>query len=215
MLTYPPAQVFRGYPLPHALGEQEVAQILAMMCCTYTGLTANQPLRDYTTTEWSSKENSASTHANHDEPALTSWNVMVVVDAVREVNPSIKWRAVVRKLDQPDFLISDPLSLQILVQCYRLACKDSFPVEVLLFEWKNRAGQISFLKALADAGPQIQVGFTSIVRSDLNIHLTAYTGSALVCGHSSSQYARKSPPSASEACRDNTNKSMLVVSGLC
>ena len=114
-------KVFRGYPLPHALGEAEVAQMLAMMCCTYTGLTANQPLRDYSMTEWNS--NAPTPSAASGEPSLTSWNVMTVVDAVRELNPSIKWRAVVRKLDQPDFLISDPLSLQVLVQCYRLACK--------------------------------------------------------------------------------------------
>ncbi|XP_059164399.1 CCR4-NOT transcription complex subunit 1-like isoform X2 [Physella acuta] len=106
-----------------------VARILGMMARTPVGL---------------------GDHGQHqidhqDVPGVSTWNVDVFLQIVKEMNPHINWREVVSNLDHPKFLVSGRKGLRIIVQALLRSLQDPFPIDYIYKPWNNTEGQLSFL----------------------------------------------------------------------
>ncbi|ONL92550.1 transcription regulator [Zea mays] len=92
-------------------------------------------------------------HTN-DSSQLTKWNADVLVDSINELAPSTNWVRVMEYLDHEGFNIPDETGFYLLMSIYTRACKDPFPLHAVCGSlWKNREGQISFLKHAVSASP--------------------------------------------------------------
>ncbi len=70
--------------------------------------------------------------------------------------PKLSWPLVIKHLDHPEFQLHDPKGLALVMSIYRKATKEPFPSDFLIAEnWKNTAGQLSFLKLAVAAPPDV------------------------------------------------------------
>jgi len=133
--------VFKNSP---PLNEKGIAQILAMMARTHSGLADGH---------FSSLSDIGGVTEPPANPPST-WDVKVFVNVVSNNYPKLNWRVVIEKLDMPDFMVKDAVALKVITQAWHAASQEPFPTEVLLRVWNNRAGQISFLhQALSAESP--------------------------------------------------------------
>eukprot|EP01050_Picozoa_sp_SAG11_P016655 SAG11_NODE_2300_length_3551_cov_1.734067_3_plen_189_part_01 len=58
-------------------------------------------------------------------------------------------------LDFPSFNIQDQKGLALVMQVYRTACSDPFPVEFVCEPWKNKSGQAALLRLALTAPPDV------------------------------------------------------------
>lgn len=115
--------------------ETDAAAILAMMVRTHTGLEDAPPLQRYgNANSWETPE------------AGASWNVNVLVDALKEMSPKLNWSLVTRNLDHPGFAIPDQKALDMLMTALRRASKEGAQIGVFVESWANAKGQLSFLR---------------------------------------------------------------------
>lgn len=122
----------------------QVARVLGMMARTHSGLTDGIPLQSISAPGsgiWSDgKDKSDSTQAH-------TWNVEVLIDVVKELNPSLNFKEVTYELDHPGFLMRDSKGLQIVVYgIQRGLGMDVFPVDLIYRPWKHAEGQLSFIQ---------------------------------------------------------------------
>ncbi|XP_024911755.1 CCR4-NOT transcription complex subunit 1 [Cynoglossus semilaevis] len=90
----------------------QVARVLGMMARTHSGLTDGIPLQSISAPGsgiWSDGKD------KNDGSQAHTWNVEVLIDVVKEVNPNLNFKEVTYELDHPGFIIRDSKGLQIVV----------------------------------------------------------------------------------------------------
>ncbi|XP_004625980.1 CCR4-NOT transcription complex subunit 1 isoform X7 [Octodon degus] len=122
----------------------QVARVLGMMARTHSGLTDGIPLQSISAPGsgiWSDgKDKSDGTQAH-------TWNVEVLIDVLKELNPSLNFKEVTYELDHPGFQIRDSKGLHNVVYgIQRGLGMEVFPVDFIYRPWKHAEGQLSFIQ---------------------------------------------------------------------
>ncbi|XP_055890770.1 CCR4-NOT transcription complex subunit 1-like isoform X2 [Biomphalaria glabrata] len=79
-------------------------------------------------------------------PGVSTWNVDVFFQIIKEMNPHLNWREVVTSLDYPKFIVSSKKGLRLLIQAiHRGLGQEPFPIDLIYKPWNNTEGQLSFL----------------------------------------------------------------------
>ncbi|XP_015667671.1 CCR4-NOT transcription complex subunit 1 [Protobothrops mucrosquamatus] len=122
----------------------QVARVLGMMARTHSGLTDGIPLQSISAPGsgiWSDgrdKNDGTQTH---------TWNVEVLIDVLKELNPTLNFKEVTYELDHPGFQIRDSKGLQIVIfGIQRGLGLEVFPVDLIYRPWKHAEGQLSFIQ---------------------------------------------------------------------
>ncbi|KAM9302308.1 CCR4-NOT transcription complex subunit 1 [Gastrophryne carolinensis] len=122
----------------------QVARVLGMMARTHSGLTDGISLQSITAPGsgiWSDGKD------KNDSVQAHTWNVEVLIDVVKELNPSLNFKEVTYELDHPGFLVRDNKGLQTVVYgIQRGLGMDVFPVDLIYRPWKHAEGQLSFIQ---------------------------------------------------------------------
>ncbi|KAF5959836.1 hypothetical protein HYC85_001045 [Camellia sinensis] len=131
------------------LTEATVSRILGTITRTHTGLEDNQ---NCCLTFYSAIGSCATCEAS----CLSSWNVHVLVDSIKQLAPDINWINVVENLDHEGFYIPSEQAFFLFMSIYLRACQDPFPLHAICRSvWKNVDGQLSFLRYAVSASPEI------------------------------------------------------------
>ncbi|XP_055365547.1 CCR4-NOT transcription complex subunit 1 isoform X2 [Betta splendens] len=123
----------------------QVARVLGMMARTHSGLTDGIPLQSISAPGsgiWSDGKD------KNDGSQAHTWNVEVLIDVVKEVNPNLNFKEVTYELDHPGFIIRDSKGLQTVVYGIQrgLGTLEVFPVDLIYRPWKHAEGQLSFIQ---------------------------------------------------------------------
>ncbi|XP_058500726.1 CCR4-NOT transcription complex subunit 1 isoform X2 [Solea solea] len=122
----------------------QVARVLGMMARTHSGLTDGIPLQSISAPGsgiWSDGKD------KNDGSQVHTWNVEVLIDVVKEVNPNLNFKEVTYELDHPGFIIRDSKGLQIVVYGIQRGLGiEVFPVDLIYRPWKHAEGQLSFIQ---------------------------------------------------------------------
>ncbi|XP_008298938.1 CCR4-NOT transcription complex subunit 1 isoform X2 [Stegastes partitus] len=122
----------------------QVARVLGMMARTHSGLTDGIPLQSISAPGsgiWSDGKD------KNDGSQAHTWNVEVLIDIVKEVNPNLNFKEVTYELDHPGFIIRDSKGLHIVVYgIQRGLGMEVFPVDLIYRPWKHAEGQLSFIQ---------------------------------------------------------------------
>uniref|UniRef100_A0A671N2T8 CCR4-NOT transcription complex subunit 1 n=1 Tax=Sinocyclocheilus anshuiensis TaxID=1608454 RepID=A0A671N2T8_9TELE len=123
----------------------QVARVLGMMARTHSGLSDGIGLQSISNPVgggiWSDGKDKSDGSQAH------TWNVEVLIDVVKEVNPNLNFKEVTYELDHPCFLIRDSKGLQIVVcGIQRGLGMEVFPVDLIYRPWKHAEGQLSFIQ---------------------------------------------------------------------
>ncbi|TRY54534.1 hypothetical protein DNTS_033400 [Danionella cerebrum] len=123
----------------------QVARVLGMMARTHSGLSDGIGLQSISNPVgggiWSDGKDKSDSSQAH------TWNVEVLIDVVKEVNPNLNFKEVTYELDHPGFLIRDSKGLQIVVYgIQRGLGMEVFPVDLIYRPWKHAEGQLSFIQ---------------------------------------------------------------------
>ncbi|XP_038563054.1 CCR4-NOT transcription complex subunit 1 isoform X6 [Micropterus salmoides] len=121
----------------------QVARVLGMMARTHSGLTDGIPLQSISAPSgiWSDGKD------KNDGSQAHTWNVEVLIDIVKEVNPNLNFKEVTYELDHAGFIIRDSKGLHIVVYgIQRGLGMEVFPVDLIYRPWKHAEGQLSFIQ---------------------------------------------------------------------
>ncbi|XP_076878149.1 CCR4-NOT transcription complex subunit 1 isoform X7 [Brachyhypopomus gauderio] len=122
----------------------QVARVLGMMARTHSGLSDGIPLQSISAPGsgiWSDGKDKSDTSQPH------TWNVEVLIDVVKELNPNLNFKEVTYELDHPGFMIRDSKGLHIVVYgIQRGLGMEVFPVDLVYRPWKHAEGQLSFIQ---------------------------------------------------------------------
>ncbi|XP_055011149.1 CCR4-NOT transcription complex subunit 1 isoform X2 [Boleophthalmus pectinirostris] len=122
----------------------QVARVLGMMARTHSGLADGIPLQSISAPGggiWSDGKD------KNDGSQAHTWNVEVLIDVVKEVNPNLNFKEVTYELDHPGFVIRDSKGLHIVVYgIQRGLGLEVFPVDLIYRPWKHAEGQLSFIQ---------------------------------------------------------------------
>ncbi|KAL9690797.1 hypothetical protein QQ045_011207 [Rhodiola kirilowii] len=131
------------------LTEPSVAKIISAVARTYTGLDDHQHAVSALPLVLGNGNLS-------DLPALSTWNVDVLVDSIKQLAPEISWTTVIENLDHDGFYLPNMEAFCFLMSLYRRACQEPFPLHFVCGSvWKNTEGQISFLKFAVSASQEV------------------------------------------------------------
>ncbi|KAJ5075043.1 ccr4-not transcription complex [Anaeramoeba ignava] len=83
------------------------------------------------------------------------WDVPVIIQSIQEKFPELKWQDVINQLDNPDFYILDFKSFEFIINFFKKASQQPFPLKFVLSKWKNPSSQISFLFFAARSPPDL------------------------------------------------------------
>ncbi|XP_033929604.1 CCR4-NOT transcription complex subunit 1-like isoform X7 [Melopsittacus undulatus] len=122
----------------------QVARVLGMMARTHSGLTDGIPLQSISAPGsgiWSDGKDKSDGGQAH------TWNVEVLIDVLKELNPSLDFKVVTYELDHLGFQIHDSKGLHIVVfGIQRGLGMEVFPVNAIYRPWKHAEGQLSFIQ---------------------------------------------------------------------
>uniref|UniRef100_A0A8C3Y8V7 CCR4-NOT transcription complex subunit 1 n=1 Tax=Catharus ustulatus TaxID=91951 RepID=A0A8C3Y8V7_CATUS len=122
----------------------QVARVLGMMARTHSGLTDGIPLQSISAPGsgiWSDGKDKSDGSQAH------TWNVEVLIDVLKELNPTLDFKVVTYELDHPGFQIRDSKGLHIVVfGIQRGLGMEVFPVNAIYRPWKHAEGQLSFIQ---------------------------------------------------------------------
>ncbi|XP_064578997.1 CCR4-NOT transcription complex subunit 1 isoform X4 [Zonotrichia leucophrys gambelii] len=122
----------------------QVARVLGMMARTHSGLTDGISLQSISAPGsgiWSDGKDKSDGSQAH------TWNVEVLIDVLKELNPSLDFKVVTYELDHPGFQIRDSKGLHIVVfGIQRGLGMEVFPVNAIYRPWKHAEGQLSFIQ---------------------------------------------------------------------
>ncbi|KAM8774950.1 CCR4-NOT transcription complex subunit 1 isoform 4-T5 [Rhynchonycteris naso] len=123
----------------------QVARVLGMMARTHSGLTDGIPLQSISAPGsgiWSDGKDKSDGAQAH------TWNVEVLIDVLKELNPSLNFKEVTYELDHPGFQIRDSKGLRNVVYGIQrgLGMEVLFPVDLIYRPWKHAEGQLSFIQ---------------------------------------------------------------------
>jgi CCR4-NOT transcription complex subunit 1 len=115
-----------------------------------------------------------------DSSWLSSWNIDVLLDSIKQPAPEINWVSVMESLDQEGFYLPDQKAFSILMSIYGKTCQDPFPIQTVCGSvWKNDEGQLSFLRFAVSASPEV---FTFAHSRRQQAPLEGPHGSLITCG---------------------------------
>ncbi|XP_053091315.1 CCR4-NOT transcription complex subunit 1 isoform X3 [Pangasianodon hypophthalmus] len=120
-----------------------VARVLGMMARTHSGLSDGIALQSISSpgSIWSDGKDKSDSSQPH------TWNVEVLIDVVKELNPNLNFKEVTYELDHAGFMIRDSKGLQIVVYgIQRGLGMEVFPVDLIYRPWKHAEGQLSFIQ---------------------------------------------------------------------
>lgn len=109
-----------------------VARVLGMMVCSTSGLGEQQQGGG----GWGDKS---------ETPGVTTWNVDIFAQTVKELAPNLSWKDVVGQLDHPGFHVPSKKGLRLLVQGLSRGLHEGFPIHLIFRPWNNTEGQLSFV----------------------------------------------------------------------
>ncbi|XP_047451438.1 CCR4-NOT transcription complex subunit 1 isoform X3 [Mugil cephalus] len=122
----------------------QVAKVLGMMARTHSGLSDPMQIQSISapgTGMWSDGKD------KNDGSQAHTWNVEVLIDLFKEVNPNLNFKEVTYELDHPGFIIRDSKGLHIVVYgILRGLGMEVFPVDLIYRPWKHAEGQLSFIQ---------------------------------------------------------------------
>ncbi|KFV71053.1 CCR4-NOT transcription complex subunit 1, partial [Dryobates pubescens] len=122
----------------------QVARVLGMMARTHSGLSDGIPLQSISAPGsgiWSDGKDKSDGAQAH------TWNVEVLIDVLKELNPSLDFKVVTYELDHPGFQIRDSKGLHMVVfGIQRGLGMEVFPVNAIYRPWKHAEGQLSFIQ---------------------------------------------------------------------
>ncbi|KAF7147217.1 hypothetical protein RHSIM_Rhsim03G0166300 [Rhododendron simsii] len=131
------------------LTEATLSRILGTIARTHTGLVVNQ---NYCSTFYTSIGGSAS----YDLSCLSSWNIDVLVDSIKQLAPDTNWIHIMENLDHEGFYLPSGQAFSLLMSIYHRASQVRFPLHALCRSvWKNVEGQLSFLRFAVSAPPEV------------------------------------------------------------
>jgi CCR4-NOT transcription complex subunit 1 len=101
----------------------------------------------------------SSTASETSDGGEKTFNVELIVDALKEAVPGLSWsRGVEKYLDSEKFLLKDKRGFLALVGGIRRGLEGGeFPLDSLMSQgvWKNMSGQLSFLAHAVSAPPEV------------------------------------------------------------
>ncbi|KAL6965062.1 hypothetical protein U1Q18_036119 [Sarracenia purpurea var. burkii] len=131
------------------LTEITISRIIGTIARTHAGLEDNQ-------NAFSTFSSALGTGISSDMPLLTSWNIDVLIDSIKQLAPGTNWTSVVENLDHEGFYFPNEVAFSFFMSVYRRACQDPFPTNAICGSvWKNTEGQLSFLKHAVSAPPEV------------------------------------------------------------
>ncbi|PKA46458.1 hypothetical protein AXF42_Ash012590 [Apostasia shenzhenica] len=131
------------------INEATIARLIGTVVSTSAGLEDAQSIH-YTFCS------AVGSNLTCESSSLNSWNVDVLVDSIRQLNPKINWVNVMENLDHEGFNIPNNTSFSNLMAIYRKACQDPFPLHAVCGSvWRNTEGQLSFLSHAVSASSDI------------------------------------------------------------
>ncbi|OMP00668.1 hypothetical protein COLO4_12469 [Corchorus olitorius] len=131
------------------LTEMTISRILGTIACTYVGLEDNL-------TTFSTFSLALGCNTSSDLPPLSSWNIDVLIKAIKQLAPSTNWIQVIEYMDHEGFHIPSEAAFSFFMSVYRHACLEPFPLHAICGSvWKNIEGQLSFLKYAVSAPPEV------------------------------------------------------------
>ncbi|XP_058104448.1 uncharacterized protein LOC131248268 isoform X3 [Magnolia sinica] len=161
------------------LNEVTLSRILCTMAWTHIGLEDSQ-------NTFSTFCSALGTNSTADSSWLSSWNVDVLVDSIKELAPEIDWRSVMENLDHEGFYFPDEKAFSLFMSIYAKACQDPFPLHAICGSvWKNAEGQLSFLRHAVFAPPEL---FTFTHSTKQLSHVDAVHGSTLPPEHANNAW---------------------------
>jgi len=91
-----------------------------------------------------------------DSSWLSSWNIDVLLDSIKQLAPEINWVSVMVSLDQESFYFSDLKAFSILMLIHGKTCQDPFPIQTVCGSvWNNDEGRLSFSSFAVSAPPEV------------------------------------------------------------
>ena len=72
-----------------------------------------------------------------------SWNLEVVVLTFQDLAPTLSWKEVIRKLDNPQFSIKYEEVFRMLIAALKKVMKEPFPIDYLYKVWDNTEAQVN------------------------------------------------------------------------
>ncbi|KAK9292656.1 hypothetical protein L1049_020633 [Liquidambar formosana] len=154
------------------LTEVTISRILSTIARTHASLEDNQ-------NSCSTFFSAIGSSATSDSSSLSSWNVEVLVDSIKQLAPGTNWVLVMENLDHEGFYFPNEEAFSFFMSIYAHACQDPFPLHAVCGSvWKNVDGQLSFLRYAVSAPAEVFT-FAHSVRqlaySDaLNVHALAH-----------------------------------------
>ncbi|KAH9627459.1 hypothetical protein KSS87_006150 [Heliosperma pusillum] len=131
------------------LNEITVARILGTVVRTHAGL-------EDSSTAFSAFLSAIGSNAMSELPRLSSWNVSILVDSIKQLAPDTNWVKVMENLDHEGFYIPSEDAFSFFMTIYKCACQELFPIHAICGSvWKNSEGQLSFLKYAVSVPPEI------------------------------------------------------------
>ncbi|KNA22767.1 hypothetical protein SOVF_031520 isoform A [Spinacia oleracea] len=127
------------------LTEASIARILGIVVRSHAGLEEN-------TSTFSSFLSAIGSNPLSDLPFLSSWDVNVLVETIKQLAAETNWVGVMENLDHEGFYIPNENAFTFFMTIFKHACQDSFPLHAICGSvWKNSEGQLSFLKYAVSA----------------------------------------------------------------
>ncbi|XP_040995071.1 CCR4-NOT transcription complex subunit 1-like isoform X1 [Juglans microcarpa x Juglans regia] len=91
-----------------------------------------------------------------DLPLLSSWNIDVLIDTIKQLAPGTNWIHVIENMDHEGFYFPNWEAFSFFMSVYRHVCQEPFPLHAICGSvWKNAEGQLSFLKYAISAPPDV------------------------------------------------------------
>ncbi|GMP61971.1 hypothetical protein CsSME_00024246 [Camellia sinensis var. sinensis] len=131
------------------LTEITVSRILCTIARSHAGLEDNQ-------NAFSTFCYALGTDSSSDLPLMSSWNIDVLIDSIKQLAPETNWISVVENLDHEGFYFPNEAAFSFFMSVYKRACQDPFPLHAICGSvWKNTEGQLSFLKNAVAVPPEV------------------------------------------------------------
>ncbi|KAL7203784.1 hypothetical protein ACSBR2_016943 [Camellia fascicularis] len=131
------------------LTEITVSRIFGTIARTHAGLEDNQ-------NAFSTFYSALGSGSSSDLPLLSSWDIDVLIDSIKQLAPGTNWISVVENLDHEGFYFPNEAAFFFFMSVYRSACQDPFPLHAICGSvWKNTEGQLSFLKYAVSVPPEV------------------------------------------------------------
>lgn len=125
-----------------SITEADVSKIAGMVARTHTGLTSTAGAF----TCFAGALGTASVPPP-EQPSATTWDVNVLIDVIRELQPDIDWIRVMKGLDHEGFHVPDEETFDYLLSFFSKACQEPFPMDRVCGRiWRNYDGQFTLLK---------------------------------------------------------------------